>query len=607
MIETAVAVAETGGIGLAKGAPRTVEREDDAVSRYGFGMPLAQLPAAFLAPRVEKAFGPGASQPLFLLAPFAAVLLAAAAAGAVARGASAGPGAAALGVLLTGLGSPLAAYASSDWSESLQAAALGGALALSLASARAGAVRSSALLAAAAGAAAGSAVLVKSSLAAAAPFLLLPLLAARPGRGMRFGAALLGASSPVALWLALELHRFGAPFAGYGGEGFTHPLADGLWRLLVGPNRGLLLFFPAALLAAAGLLRAFRRGTDAAVRLAALGSLAATAVLLATAATWWAWHGAGGWGPRLLVPSIPLLAPWAALAATGLSDGSRRLALALSAALNQPPLLLHPAFVDGYVANLRRPVVPEALRRELPALAVEADGEGRATAPPDQALAAVPAAAPHVTWPWYLAATLAGGPEAVAARLARPPWYEARPELGPRLVPFPPDLVPILAPPPRLGFLGRSFGRGAEDPACGAAYLTALAGQVLRAQEGRRPDRALALSERLFALRPDEEGAALHAESLRLLGRGDTARAFLAGLPPERLQRPAVLAVRALLARDRSDLAAASRLGGAAAPGVPGTALGRAPRDPASWPATFAALTRREEARIVPGLPRAGR
>jgi len=34
----------------------------------------------------------------------------------------------------------------------------------------------------------------------------------------------LGALAPAALWLVLEIVRFGAPFSGYGGEGFTHPL-----------------------------------------------------------------------------------------------------------------------------------------------------------------------------------------------------------------------------------------------------------------------------------------------------------------------------------------------------------------------------------------------
>ncbi|MCL4807984.1 MAG: hypothetical protein KJ062_09380, partial [Thermoanaerobaculia bacterium] len=255
-IGTAVALVETSGIGLAKGAPRAVDRDADCVSRYGVGSSLFQVPAAFLAPYVERRAGPGTSQPLFLLAPFAAVLLAALAAGAVTRLAGGSGTAQGTAVLLATLGSPLGAYASSDFSEPFQAAALAGALALAFRSAREGEAGAAVRFAAGAGAAAGVAVLVKSSLAAVSPFLLLPLLHASPLRGRRLAAGAAGAAAPAAIWLAFEIVRFGQPFSGYAGEGFTHPLPDGLWRLLVGPNRGLLLFFPAAAAATLGLVRA---------------------------------------------------------------------------------------------------------------------------------------------------------------------------------------------------------------------------------------------------------------------------------------------------------------------------------------------------------------
>jgi len=607
MIGTAVAITETGGIGLAKGAPRSVDRGEDAVSRYGLGTPLAQLPAAFLAPFVERRFGAGTSQPLFLLAPFAAVLLAAAAAGSVARLAGASPSGAGLAVLLAGLGSPLGAYATSDFSEPLQAAALGGALAFAFGSARTTAPAASARLAAAAGFSAGFALLLKSSLAAVAPLLLLPLAAASTLRGRRLLAAALGSAVPLAAWLVLEIVRFGAPFSGYGGEGFTHPLLDGLWRLLVGPNRGLFLFFPAAALAVAGLSRALGAVGDAPRRLAATASLAASAVLLVTAASWWAWHGAGGWGPRLLVPAVPLLAPWAALVVADFADSPRRLVAGLSIALNLPPLLLHSSLVDTYVANARRPALTRELEREVPAIAIEPNDGGIPSVPPDQVLATVPAAAPHVLYPWYFAASLAGSPEAVAARLARPPWYDRRPDLGPRLVPFPKELATILAPPPRWGFLGRSFLGGVKDPSCGSVYLQSLAEQVLRAQETGRLERGLVLADRLLSLRPGEEGDALFAESLRLLGRLDTAASYLASLPRDREATPSVLAVRALLARDRKDPGRASRFAEAAAPWFPGTPVATIPAKPSTWPRTYAAFIRHQEARVEPALPGVGR
>lgn len=605
-IGTAVALSETGEIGLARGAPRAVERAGDSVSRYGLGTSLAQLPAAFLAPAFERKFGPGASQPLFLLAPLAAVLLAGLSAGAAARLAGASASGQVLATILCVLGSPLGSYASSEFSEPLQAAALGGAAALSFGAARAADPRSARRFAAGAGAAAGFAVLVKSSLAAVSPLLLLPILAA-PGRRAPLAlSAGAGAGAPLLAWLGFEIARFGQPFGGYGAEGFSHPLLDGAWRLLVGPNRGLLLFFPAAALALVGLSRAVGRREDPAGRLAALGSLAASLVLLVTASTWWAWHGVGGWGPRLLVPAIPLLAPWGAIVAERLSTRPRRLFVAVSVALNLPPLLLHPTLVDTYVANCRRGPLTPGLEKQLPALAIEPDDTGRPSVPPDQALATVPAAAPHVLHPWYLAASASGSPEEVAARLQRPPWYGRHPGLGPRLVPFPPDLARIIAPPPRWSFLGRALLSGRSDPACGSVYLDSLADQVLRAQETGRLHRALALSEKLAELQPAAESSALLLESLRLLGRFETADALVDGLPPGQGASPAVLAVGALLERDRGRNAVAARIGAAAAPYFPGTPLARNAEAPAAWPATYAALVRREGAPPVspPVLPK---
>ncbi len=593
-IGTAVAISETGSLGVAKGAPRAVEREGDAVSRYGIGASLAQLPAAFVAPLAEKRLGPGTSQPLFVLAPLAAVLLAAGAAGGIARLAGAPVAAQAVTVVLAALGSPLGAYATSDFSEALQAAAVGGTLALALASARAEKDGATARRAVAAGFAAGLALLVKSSLAAVSPFLLLPLLAPSVHRWRRIRAAALGATIPVTAWVAFEVVRFGHPFGGYPGEGFTHPLPDGLWRLLVGPNRGLLLFFPAAAFAVVGLARALQRRDEPAIRLAAAAGLTGSLVLLLTSAAWWAWHGVGGWGPRFLVPAVPLLAPWAGSVVGQFGTKARRLVIGASIALNLPPLLVHPSFVDTYVANCRRAALTPAFSRTVPALAVEPDDSGRPSVSPDQALATVPAASPHVLFPWYFAATTAGSPEAVAAKLQRPPWYDRHPELGPRLVPFPPGLASVVAPPPRWNVLGRSFLSGLSDPASGSAYLASLADQVLRAQETTRLDRAVVLAEKLADLWPGETSDALLLESFRLQGRTEMLEVVLRSLPGNRVATPSVLVVMALAARDRGDLSRAARFGSSAAQSFPGSVLLRRAGSPASWPRTYAELTRAE-------------
>ncbi|MBK9966758.1 MAG: hypothetical protein IPP07_18525 [Holophagales bacterium] len=73
VVQTAVAIATTGEVGVARGIQLSAipRPGGDAVARYGLGMSLAQLPASALAPSFEKAFGPGGSQSLFLLAPLA--------------------------------------------------------------------------------------------------------------------------------------------------------------------------------------------------------------------------------------------------------------------------------------------------------------------------------------------------------------------------------------------------------------------------------------------------------------------------------------------------------------------------------------------------------
>lgn len=84
---------------------------------------------------------------------------------------------------------------------------------------------------------------------------------------------------------------------------FSEPWGLGHLGLLVSPAKGLLVFTPVALLAATGLVRAYRKGE----RWLA-GSLGAAALghwLLM--GRWKEWHGGECWGPRLLTDLLPLL------------------------------------------------------------------------------------------------------------------------------------------------------------------------------------------------------------------------------------------------------------------------------------------------------------
>ena len=120
--------------------------------------------------------------------------------------------------------------------------------------------------------------------------------------------ALLAFAVPLAIWAAIlagyNYVRFGNPLAtGYVGEqGFSAPWVTGILGMLVSPGKGLLVFCP-VLLAVLPSLPAFVRRHP----------LHATLTLLATAGyvllygKWFMWHGGFAWGPRFLLPVIPLL------------------------------------------------------------------------------------------------------------------------------------------------------------------------------------------------------------------------------------------------------------------------------------------------------------
>jgi hypothetical protein len=592
MIRTAVAITETGEIGQARDTDFSIPRAGgDSVSRFGMGFSLLQLPAAWLAPKIEAFRGPASSQFLFLLVPIVGVLLTAWAAARCVLLLGAPPTAAAPAVLLASLASPLGAYAAMEFSEPVQAAALGLAFTAALASAdRRGPVATR--LAVGAGAAAGFAVLSKSSLVVAAPWTLLPLLA---GGGFRRArpkiiAAALGAAPVLAVWLAFELTRFGRLFGGYPDDRFTNGFFDGLWRLIAGPNRGLVLFYPAAGLAAVWAWRAVRDG-EKSRRLAAASAWLPTAAMFAVAAPYWGWHGMEGWGPRLIVPSIALLAP---LAAARLSRWPQRAGWAfvgVSLLLNIAPLIQHPTPVATYLMNCRWPTVPpDKQANDFPFFAKSVAADGTPTVVPFEVLEREPRASQFLVYPWFRLSTLATGTELVA-RLSAPPWYTVRPDIVPEPALLRSTLAPELARRARLGFLGRSlWAAGSGDEV--AVYDDGLRDQVIRAHQLRDPERGVALARKLVRLVPTGESDALMLESFRIAGWRPQAQDYLRSLPRSRRENPKINVVLALFERDAGNDGGAQALLSSVAEAFRGAPAELALRQPLSeWPADLHAMT----------------
>lgn len=117
---------------------------------------------------------------------------------------------------------------------------------------------------------------------------------------------LLWALAPALFVLAYQWRYFGSPlehgFSGTLGR-FSEPWGEGQLGLLVSPAKGLLVFTPVALVAAVGLVRAFRRGERALSGALGLAVLAHLALM----GRWTEWHGGECWGPRLMTDALPLL------------------------------------------------------------------------------------------------------------------------------------------------------------------------------------------------------------------------------------------------------------------------------------------------------------
>ena len=114
-----------------------------------------------------------------------------------------------------------------------------------------------------------------------------------------------GLSIGIIVILAYNFVRFGAPLeTGYGSEmfGFVTPIRVGLYGLLLSPGRSIFIFSPPLVFVVLGLPAFWARWKSEFLLIFALAA-AYTVVF----AHWWAWAGGGVWGPRLLVPIIPIL------------------------------------------------------------------------------------------------------------------------------------------------------------------------------------------------------------------------------------------------------------------------------------------------------------
>ncbi|HRW06054.1 MAG TPA: hypothetical protein P5121_13205, partial [Caldilineaceae bacterium] len=143
--------------------------------------------------------------------------------------------------------------------------------------------------------------------------------------------------------------RFGNPFStGYhfdGGEGFTTPMLQGLWGLLVSPYRGVFWYTPLLLIAIVAFVPFFRRHPVEGFVIFGLSF-----VLLSLYSRWWMWWGGFAWGPRFLVPLTPF---WLLPLATPLATIEQRLERINQGAVDRRSgALLRAVGLDGFIIAL---------------------------------------------------------------------------------------------------------------------------------------------------------------------------------------------------------------------------------------------------------------
>jgi hypothetical protein len=124
-----------------------------------------------------------------------------------------------------------------------------------------------------------------------------------------FATGSLALALTIGAWCWYNYARYGDPLQfGYTGETFTTPLRVGLFGLLLSPGRGILFYsLPTALaLVCCGVL-ALRRATPQPLRILGAWGLGLFLVYLVLYARWGSFEGGWCWGPRFLIPFLPLL------------------------------------------------------------------------------------------------------------------------------------------------------------------------------------------------------------------------------------------------------------------------------------------------------------
>lgn len=304
-LQTAERLVSSGQLDIAHVEGATLKGPDGrSYSKYGLGLALYYTPIVAMARGTAAIAGlPPAPLAEFLIS-FANIPMALLALAAFARLQGLFGVPARTQLLVTAalaLGTLFWRYAVYDFSEMAQLALLTVAVH--------GAIRATTRSLLLAGAALGALVLVKLVHVALLPLFLIYVwaaLRAKPGAGRKTAIYAGPIVACVAFVGVANLVRFGSPFeSGYGAEAYQFVLTQvprTILSLLFSLDRGLLIFSPILVLGLLGWPQFIRRYPREALL---CGSIVGCELLMA--AGWYVWSGAWSWGPRLLVPILPLV------------------------------------------------------------------------------------------------------------------------------------------------------------------------------------------------------------------------------------------------------------------------------------------------------------
>ncbi|WP_152918103.1 hypothetical protein [Ardenticatena maritima] len=153
----------------------------------------------------------------------------------------------------------------------------------------------------------------------------------------------LAAAGCAVLWY--NWARYGSPFTtGYlDYETFSAVWWRGIVGQLVAPGRGLVWYIPWVVVVPWGIRDAWRR-----LPVSTLFALGAFVVYVLLYGKWYMWHGGSAWGPRFLVPMLPLLA-WLWAPVVRLRPRVSGALLALAVGVNTIGVAWNPGMYDAYL------------------------------------------------------------------------------------------------------------------------------------------------------------------------------------------------------------------------------------------------------------------